>query len=284
VDLGLRDKVALITGASGGIGRALAQAFAEEGCRLALLGHSRLDELRAHVAAQPWAAQALVLSADVRDPQALEAAAGLAVARFGRLDVAVANAGAWTPQDLRLHEAPVDRVREAIDVNLLGAAWTARAFLAALARSGPRPDSHGAALTFIGSTAGRFGEAGHAEYATAKAGLVGLMLSLKNEIVSLDPFARVNIVEPGWTVTHMARPALDQPGVIGRAVATMPLRQLARAVDVARAVVLLSSPVASRHVTGQRLVVAGGMEGRRLWTEADVDEPAVRARARKALD
>jgi len=284
VDLGLTGKVALVTGASGGIGRALAQAFADEGCRLALLGRTRLDELRAHVAAQGWGERALVLAADVRDPQALAAAAGEAVARFGRLDIAVANAGAWTPQELRLHEAPVERVREAIDVNLLGAAWTARAFFDALARSGPRPDGHGAALTFIGSTAGRFGEAGHAEYAAAKAGLVGLMLSLKNEIVSLDPFARVNIVEPGWTVTHMARPALDQPGVIARAVASMPLRQLARAVDVARAVVVLSSPVASRHVSGQRLQVAGGMEGRRLWTEGQVDEAAVAARARRAVD
>jgi len=284
VDLGLSGKAALITGASGGIGRALATAFADEGCQLALLGHARLDELRAHVARQPWADRALVLAADVRDPDALAAAADAAAQRFGRLDVAVANAGAWTPGDLRLDEAPVARVREAIEVNLLGAAWTARAFLAALARSGPRADGQGAALTFIGSTAGRFGEAGHAEYAAAKAGLVGLMLSLKNEIVALDPFARVNVVEPGWTVTHMVRPVLDQPGAIARVTATMPLRQLARAIDVARAVVLLSSPVASRHVTGQRLTIAGGMEGRRLWTEADVDEAAVRERARRAGD
>jgi 3-oxoacyl-[acyl-carrier protein] reductase len=284
VDLGLSGKSVLVTGASGGIGRALAQAFADEGCRLALLARGHVEDLREHVAAQPWAERALVLGADVRDPDAMAAAAEAAVKHFGRLDVAVANAGAWTPGDARLHEAPVARVREAIDVNLLGAAWTARAFLAALARSGPRPDGHGAALTFIGSTAGRFGEAGHAEYAAAKAGLVGLMLSLKNEVVTLDPFARVNVVEPGWTVTHMARPALDQPGVVARAVATMPLRQLARAADVARAVVVLSSPVASRHVTGQRLTVAGGMEGRRLWTEADVDEAAVRARARSPRD
>jgi len=282
VDLGLAGKVALITGASGGIGRALAEAFAEERCSLALLGHARLDELRAWVATRPWASRALVLGADVRDAEAVAAAASQACARFERLDVAVANAGAWTPQDLRLHEVPPARFREAVEVNLLGAAWTARAFLAALAKSGPRKDGHGAALTFIGSTAGRFGEAGHAEYAAAKAGLVGLMLSLKNEIVTLDPFARVNVVEPGWTVTHMARPALEQPGVIARAVSTMPMRQLGRAIDVARAVVVLSSPVASRHVSGQRLLVAGGMEGRRLWTEADVDEAAVRARARQA--
>ena len=282
MDLGLAGKVALITGASGGIGHALAEAFAQEGCSLALLAHARAAELRAHVAQRPWASRALVIEADVRDPEALAAAAQKSCERFERLDIAVANAGAWTPPDLRLHEAPVARFREAIETNLLGAAWTARAFFAALAASGPRKDGHGAALTFIGSTAGRFGEAGHADYAAAKAGLVGLMLSLKNEIVTLDPFARVNVVEPGWTVTHMARPALEQPGVIARAVSTMPMRQLGRALDVARCVVVLSSPIASRHVSGQRLLVAGGMEGRRLWTEGEVDEAAIRARARQA--
>ncbi|HTE04882.1 MAG TPA: SDR family oxidoreductase, partial [Planctomycetota bacterium] len=155
------------------------------------------------------------------------------------------------------------------------------AFLAALARTGPRADGHGASLTFLGSTAGRFGEAGHAEYAAAKAGLRGAMLSLKNEIVHLDPFGRVNLVQPGWTVTHMARPALQQPGVIGRVLSTMPLRQLGRARDVARAIVVLASPAASRHVSGEALTIAGGMEGRQQWTAADVDEEAVRRRAQE---
>ena len=262
MDLGLTGKVALVTGASGGIGRALAQAFADEGCRLALLGRTRLDELRAHVAAQGWGERALVLAADVRDPQALAAAAGEAVARFGRLDIAVANAGAWTPQDLRLHEAPVDRVREAIDVNLLGAAWTARAFFDALARSGPRPDGHGAALTFIGSTAGRFGEAGHADYAAAKSALQGgLLLSLKNEVARVAPQARVNAVAPGWTESPMTRGSLDAE-TLRRVTRTMALEKVAQPEDVAAQVVVLASDVLSGHVTGQIVTVAGGMEGR----------------------
>jgi 3-oxoacyl-[acyl-carrier protein] reductase len=282
MDLALADKVVFITGASGGIGRALAEEFAAEGCRLVLHGHARGGELEAWLAERPFADRALAVRADVADPAQVDAAMAAAVARFGRVDVCVPNAGVWVPPPLPLHELPVERVRHTLDVNLLGALWTARAFLAALARSGPRADGHGASLTFLGSTAGRFGEAGHAEYAAAKAGLHGLMLSLKNEIVRLDPFGRVNLVQPGWTVTHMARPALEEPGVIGRVVATMPLRQLGRARDVARAIVVLSSPAASRHVSGEALTVAGGMEGRLQWTAADVDENAVRRRARES--
>ena len=176
MDLGLGDKVVFITGASGGIGRALAEAFGAEGCRLLLTGHSRADELAAWCADQPFADRALTAPADVRDPAALEAAATLAVERFGRLDACVANAGVWPPGDLGLHELPPERLRATVETNLLGALWTARAFLGALARSGPRSDGHGASLAFIGSTAGRFGERGHVDYAASKAGLTGAVL------------------------------------------------------------------------------------------------------------
>ena len=128
-----------------------------------------------------------------------------------------------------------------------------------------------------GSTAGRFGERGHADYAAAKAGLLGLARSLKNEIVALDPYGRVNVVEPGWTVSDMTRANLHEPGVLEGVVRTMALRQLARPVDVARTVAFLLSP-AARHVSGEVVGVAGGMEGRVLWERDDVDAQAVRRR------
>ena len=107
------------------------------------------------------------------------------------------------------------------------------------------------------------------------------MTTLKNEIVDLDPFARVNMIEPGWTATHMARPALEQPGHIARAVRTMPLRQIGRAADIARTALYLASPQMARHVTGQVLTVAGGMEGRTLWETESIDEDAIRERLRQ---
>lgn len=278
MDLKLANQVVLVTGATGGIGRAIAEAFAEESARLALFGHTRCQELETWRYARSFRDRTTSCGTDITRPEDVEAGFDRAVERHGRIDVCVACAGVWPPETGRLDQLPVERVRRTIEIDLLGAIWTARAFLRTLARTGPRPDGHGAALIFIGSTAGRFGEAGHADYAAAKAALRGLALSLKNEIVELDPYGRVNVVEPGWTVTPMARAALDDPSSVARVVRTMPLRQLARPEDVARAVVLLASPAAARHVSGEFLTVAGGMEGRVRWEAADVDPSAVRSR------
>ncbi len=242
------DKLVCITGASGGIGRPLAEAFASRGARLLLLAH------RGAASLDDWRGRARIAVADVRDPAALDAAlAG------ERIDVCVANAGIFPPDDVGLHAMSEARVREVIDTNLLGSMWTARAFLKNLAAHPGRD----AALVLIGSTSARFGERGHAEYSTSKAGLYGLLRSLKNEIVDLDPTGRVNLVEPGWTVTEMARTSIDD-GAVQRALRTMPLRRMAAPEDVANAVVFLASP-AARHVTGEVLTVAGGMEGRVRW-------------------
>lgn len=277
MDTGLRDLVALVTGASGGIGRAVAEALAAEGCRLALHAHRNLEALRAWVASRPWGAHAFCGQADVRDPGATTALVDAARAALGRIDVCVVNAGVWPPESRPLHELDEAEVREVIETNLLGAMWTARAFLRGLAEDGPRADGRGASVCLVGSTAGRFGEAGHAPYAVSKAGLYGLVRSLKNEIVRVDARGRVNMVEPGWTVTPMAEPALATPGVIAQALATTPLRQLALPEDVAASVVYLSAPGMARHVTGEVLTVAGGMEGRRLWRPEELDEAAIRA-------
>lgn len=277
MDLELAGKAVFVTGASGGIGRALALEFAREGARLALVGNDGFDGLARWLSEQPFS-DAIALKADTTDSRSIEAAMDAAVARFGRVDVVVANAGRWTPEHALLHRASEERIRRNLEINLVGSILTARAFFRVLEASGPREDGHGASLTFIGSTAGRFGEKGHAEYAAGKAGLVGVVRTLKNEIVDLDPYGRVNMVEPGWTVTHMARPALQEPGVISRVVRTMPLRQLGRALDVARSVVFLSSPAASRHTSGEIVSIAGGMEGRTLWNPEQIDESAIRAR------
>jgi len=277
MDTGLRDKVVFLTGASGGIGRAAARAFAAEGARLVVHGNRQADAMRELVAEEGWN-DPLCVTFDVADRDAVFAGFDAARERFGRVDVCVANAGIWPPEDVPFHRMDPERVRATLDVNLLGATWTAQAFLAQLADAGPRPDGHGASLLFTGSTAGRFGERDHADYSVAKAGLYGLVRTLKNEITRLDPYGRVNVVEPGWTVTHMARPALAQDEVVTRVTQTMGLRQLGRAEDIARTMVFLSSPLLARHISGEALTVSGGMEGRLLWDPEDIDPDGVRRR------
>ena len=274
----LAEKVVFITGASGGIGRATAELLASEGAYVALQAHSQREELEEWVHAQTWRERALLLNADVRESAEVDVAFEDTIAAWHRVDVCVVNAGIWPRQELHLHQMGEQRVLETLEVNLLGAIWTARAFLRCLADSGPHPDAHGASLIFVGSTAGRFGEAEHVDYSVSKAGMYGLVRTLKNEIVALDPYGRVNMVEPGWTATPMAGDTPQNDALVKHITRTMSLRQIARSEDIARTIAYLASPYLSRHVSGEIITVAGGMEGRTLWSEFEVRPDEVRAR------
>ena len=128
----------------------------------------------------------------------------------------------------------------------------------------------------IASTAAVFGEAGHADYAAAKSAMAfGLTRSLKNEIAQLAPTSgdycggRVNCVCPGWTIVPRTTAKLRDRKAVRRVTATMALKKVARPEDIARAAVFFASDLLAGHITGETLVIAGGMEGRLLWpTEA----------------
>jgi 3-oxoacyl-[acyl-carrier protein] reductase len=253
METGLAGKGVLVTGASGGIGAACARAFAAEGAKVAIhyhRGRDRADAIAAELGGAPMLNADLTVEADV---DRLFDAARQAL---GRIDVCAAIAGVWPREDQPVWELPLERWRGTLDANLTSTFLTARAFLREVERN--REGS----LVLVGSTAGIFGEAGHADYAAAKSAiLVGLLLSLKNEIVRIAPRGRVNAVAPGWTESPMTRGLVDEDRV--QAVSrTMALRKVARPEDVARQVVVLASDELSGHVTGQVVVVAGGMEGR----------------------
>jgi 3-oxoacyl-[acyl-carrier protein] reductase len=253
MDSGLSGRAVLVTGASGGIGSACARAFAAEGARVALhyfRGRERAEALAEELGGAPVLNADLTIEADV--DQLFEAARG----SLGRVDVCAAVAGVWPSDDRPVWELPLERWRATLDANLTATFLTARGFLREVERNGS------GSLVLVGSTAGLFGEAGHADYAAAKSAiLVGLLLSLKNEIVRIAPSARVNAVAPGWTESPMTRGLVDEDRV--RAVSrTMALRKVAQPEDVARQVVVLASDELSGHVTGQVVTVAGGMEGR----------------------
>ena len=255
MDTGLSGKGVLVTGASGGIGVACARAFAAEGARVAV--HFHRGEQRARALAEELGG-APRLQADLTAEDDVERLFAEAQGALGAVDVCAAVAGIWPSEDVPVWELPLARWEDTLRTNLTSVFLTARGFLREVARNG-----HGS-LVFVGSTAGLFGEAGHADYAAAKSAVLGgLLLSLKNEIVRVAPRGRVNAVAPGWTESPMTRGHVG-PEQVARLTRTMPLRKVALPEDVARQVVVLASDVLSGHVSGQVVTVAGGMEGRVL--------------------
>ena len=175
-----------------------------------------------------------------------------------------------------MHLMSLRQWRRTLDGVLTTTFLTVREFLRLVAKQ-----KHGNAI-LIGSTAAVFGEAGHADYSAGKAAIAfGLTRSLKNEMVRLAPHTRdycggrVNCICPGWTVVPRLAAKLGDATSVRKVTATMALPQLARPEDIANAAVFLASDSLARHITGQTLVIAGGMEGRLLWGPGEVDASIV---------
>ena len=270
----LAGTVVVVTGAAGGIGSAIARSFAAEGAHLVL--HYRrnrrgADRLRRELSGTG----AIAVPADLTHEGEVRRLFAAAVKRFGGVDTLVANAGSWETRDVMLPTMSLKQWRQTLDGVLTSAFLSLREFLKLAARQ-----RRGNAV-LIGSTAAVFGEAGHADYAAAKAALAfGLTRTLKNEMARLAPHTadycggRINCVCPGWTVVPRTQTQLRKASIVQRVTATMALPQIARPEDIAHAVVFLCSDRLARHITGQTLVVAGGMEGRWLWRPDEVD-PAI---------
>ena len=258
METGLAGKRVLVTGGAGGIG----SACVRRSPRRARASRSTTARARSAPRRSPRETGGVALQADLTVEGEVDGLFEAAERELGGVDVCAAVAGFWPREDEPVWELPLERWEATLRANLTATFLTARGFLRLVERQG-----HGN-LVLVGSTAGRFGEAGHADYAAAKAAIqVGLLLSLKNEIVRIAPRGRVNAVAPGWTYSPMTRGELD-PEFVARLSRTMALRKVAVAEDVARAVVVLASDELSGHVTGELVTVAGGMEGRTVHADA----------------
>jgi 3-oxoacyl-[acyl-carrier protein] reductase len=256
----------MITGASGGIGSGLVQAFAAEGARI--VAHYAKNRERATVLADELGpSRCVALGADLCLEDEVSRLFHEAEERLGPIEILIANAGMWPPDEVGIADMPLERWQGTLDTDLTSVFLCAREFFRGIRRS----RLEAPALVLIGSTAGIFGEAGHADYAAAKAGLIyGLARSLKNEIARLAPRGRVNAVCPGWVRTPMTEGALADRKQVERTLQTMPLKKIARIEDVAHAVVYLASDRLAGHISGDILTVAGGMEGRVLYNALEL--------------
>jgi 3-oxoacyl-[acyl-carrier protein] reductase len=239
----LSGMTALVTGASGGIGSAIARALAGQGARLAVSGSNaeKLDAFRGELGGDHVA-----LTADLSDAASVDALVPQAVEQLGKLDILVNNAGVTRDNlAMRMKDEEWDQV---IRVNLEAAFRLARAALNPMMRA-----KYGRIIS-ITSVVGATGNPGQANYAASKAGLVGMSKALAQEVASRN--ITVNCIAPGFIRSVMtdALPEAQKQALLGR----IPAGDLGAGEDVAAATVYLASREAS-YVTGQTLHVNGGM-------------------------
>lgn len=250
----LGDKVAVVTGASSGLGVAFAKALAEAGADVAI-GARRTDRLEDTAELVRAAGQQCYLAElDVTDPQRCKDFAQEAVDSLGRIDILVNNAGIGTAHPAS-RETP-EQFRKVVDVNLEGCYWMAQAVQPHMERGG---EDDGGVIINIGSVIGElFGFVPQAAYAATKAGLVGLTRDLSHQWAGRKGI-RVVCVEPGYFPSEMSEQIPDQIAEVTKQFT--PLGRFGDPEELAAAVVFLASDAAS-YVTGSTIKVDGGMVGK----------------------
>ncbi len=243
--LDLRDKVAIVTGASRGIGREVALMLASRGaCVIAAARGDHAAGTAGAIGAAGGRGEAAAL--DVTDAAAVDAMVSGVLERHGRVDILVNNAG--IARDQLLMRMKRDDWDEVIATNLTAAFACARAVIK------PMIKQRAGRIISISSVVGQVGNAGQSNYAASKAGLIGFSKSLAREVASRG--VTVNVVAPGLIETDMTRAITEKAQ--GDWADQIPLGRLGSTADVAAAVCFLASDEAS-YITGQVLAVNGGM-------------------------
>jgi 3-oxoacyl-[acyl-carrier protein] reductase len=247
VNIELLGKRALVTGASRGVGAAVARMLAAAGAQVGIAYRERHDEAAALVRElEQLGVPAFSQDGDLSHPREAERLFNRVLDEFGGLDIFIGNAGIWTPDHVPLSLMSDEQWRRTMGTNLDAVFYCTR--------QATRLMAEGGRIVLIGSTAGQRGEAGHGDYAASKGALISLVKGLAVEMATHD--ITVNCVAPGWVDTEMAaRPYAGE----GRASieASIPLGRVATADDIAGPVLFLCTDMA-RHITGEVLNVNGG--------------------------
>jgi 3-oxoacyl-[acyl-carrier protein] reductase len=249
MDLGLADKRVLITGATRGIGRATAKAFAQEGARTAITYRNSEAAAKELVVELGGEERACALPYDLADPESIAAAVRAVEERWGGVDVVVANAQTWVwlnPEDMvPYQEFPMDFWLSRYRENVEGHLWTVRQALGGMRERG------WGRIVLLSSVTATHGNPGSEIYSAAKASLHGFVRGL----MWTGDGVLANVVAPGGTVTESLE-AVD-PELLAKAVAETPSGRLSTADEVARLIVFLGS-AANGNISGQVIHPAGG--------------------------
>jgi NADP-dependent 3-hydroxy acid dehydrogenase YdfG len=242
----LEGTVALVTGASSGIGEATALALAADGARVAVAARrrSRLDELAARIGTD---SEALVIETDVTDEASVRAMVARTVEEFGRLDTLINNAGVMLLGPIE--GAPVEEWRRMVELNLLGLLYCSHAALPHLLAAAQQDPRHVADVVNVSSVAGRIARQGSGVYNATKFGVGAFSESLRQEVTRRH--VRVSLVEPGATRTELA--GHNRPEVIKTISANFGQTELMQAEDIAESIVFIVTR--PRHVTVNEVLI-----------------------------
>jgi NAD(P)-dependent dehydrogenase (short-subunit alcohol dehydrogenase family)/peptidoglycan/xylan/chitin deacetylase (PgdA/CDA1 family) len=272
--LGLEDLHVFITGVAGGIGGATAKEFLANGARVTGLDRRPLEPKT--ISTDPDVLDRFYfVEADLTSEKSVAEAFQSAWEQFGTPNILIANAGITNEQaHPPIWEISAELWDSVNAINVRGTFLTIKHFLLTVKQEqeATQKEVENIAIVVTGSETGKFGQEGHAEYASGKAGLqYGLVRTVKNEIVRLNSKARINAVAPGWVDTPLIGDRLDDPKEMwAECQATVSLKKIAQPEDVARTMAFLASHRAAGHISGECVSVDGGQEGRLLWKEGQV--------------
>lgn len=250
---GLKGKVAVVTGAGSGIGRAIAERLCEEGCRVAALDWNQENVEEAAAGMVDAGGEAMTLHVDISDETAVEAAYKAIVARFGQVDIVCSNAGIFSAErDGKVDDLPKSVWDEVVGVNLTGMYLACKHGVAAIKATAGK-----GAVVLTGSPTGILGcTPASTAYSSSKAGVHGL-----SRVMAVDyaqEGIRVNVVIPGFTLSPLVRELVADPEVYEWNVKNIPMRRGAEPDEIAGAVAFLASDDAS-YMTGSFITVDGGL-------------------------
>lgn len=248
IKVDLSGQVALVTGASQGLGRAMAIALGRNGARVACVARNaeKLADTVQSIAASGGSAEAF--ACDVKKRESVDQVVDSVADNWGRLDILVNNAG--ITRDTLLPRMTDEEWDDVIETNLRGT------FLFARAASRHMMRARYGRIINISSVSGIMGNAGQTNYSASKAGMIGLTRSLSRELAGRK--VTINAVAPGFIESDMTKALGD--AILGEVTKRIPAKRVGQADEVAAAVLFLASPAAA-YITGQLLVVDGGMTG-----------------------
>jgi len=248
VALSLEGKVALITGGSRGIGAAIVRMFVAAGARVFFSyekAASAAEQLCQELGEESCAARSISLDGSPAAGDLVTAC----IAKFGRLDILVANHGVWPPEDIPVDKMADDQWRKTVAVNLDSVFGLVKHSVAAMKKTASKASP--AHIVLISSTAGQRGEAFHCDYAATKGAVISMVKGLAAELARDHIY--VNCVAPGWVDTDMSKPAMQDPPTAKRVLATIPLGRIATTDEIAGPVLFLCTQLAG-FITGEVLM------------------------------